>query len=160
MDFFSRNNYYPPEAYNNSKLAQVLFTKQLQKILTEEQSHVQIHAVHPGVVDTELFNQTGNSLIPWFNRIFFKVTSVFNNTIERQIYSNFKLFSQFQTVDEGSRSIIHAAISPKLEGKGGSYISNCTLVRSQPATKNVALCEKLFAVTCDMLNIEEFGKEL
>lgn len=71
---FFRNYYYPPEAYNNSKLAQVLFTKQLQKQLTEDQSRVQIHAVHPGVVDTELFNQTGASLIPWFNRIFFKVT--------------------------------------------------------------------------------------
>lgn len=65
-----------------------------------------------------------------------------------------------QTVEEGSRSIIHAAISPKLEGKGGSYISNCTLARSQPATKNVSLCEKLFVFTCDMLNIKEFGKVL
>lgn len=70
---FTSNNYYPATAYNQSKLAQVLFTKHLNNILREEGAHVQVHAVHPGVVDTDLFVHSSTTAVPGLKRIFFKV---------------------------------------------------------------------------------------
>lgn len=70
--FVFRKYYYPPDAYNQSKLAQVLFTRHLQIKLNQE--NVQVHAVHPGIVDTDLFVHSSTTYIPWFKKIFFKVT--------------------------------------------------------------------------------------
>lgn len=69
---YNRKYYYPPDAYNQSKLAQVLFTKHLQNIFdSDTECNVQIHAVHPGVVDTELF--VHSNTIPILKQLFFKV---------------------------------------------------------------------------------------
>lgn len=74
---FYRKYYYPPEAYNQSKLAQVLFTRYLQKVLDKNESNnVQIYAVHPGVVDTDLFCHSSTTYIPWFKKFFFKVSNI------------------------------------------------------------------------------------
>lgn len=71
----SRNYYYPPDAYNQSKLAQVLFTRHLQRLMNEdENAYVQLHAVHPGVVDTDLFVHSSTTYVPWFKKLFFKVS--------------------------------------------------------------------------------------
>lgn len=63
-------------------------------------------------------------------------------------------------MEEGSRTIIYAAICPELEGKGGVYLTNCLI---KPPANEVAHddveCEKLFNYTCDMLNIKNYGKE-
>lgn len=132
-DLHGKKYYYPPVAYNQSKLAQVLFTRYLQKALNKDASnHVQIYAVHPGVVDTDLFCHSSTTYIPWFKKLFFK------------------------TPEQGSRTITYAAISPRLEGKGGSYLSNCTLVKISSLAKDLSLGEKFFQVTCDMLGIDDF----
>lgn len=72
-----RKYYYPPEAYNQSKLAQVLFTRHLQRLMDEdENAFVQTHAVHPGVVDTDLFIHSSTTYVPWFKKLLFKVNCV------------------------------------------------------------------------------------
>lgn len=71
---FHRKYYYPPDAYNQSKLGQVLFTRHLQKLFNlNPDTHVQVHAVHPGVVDTDLFIHSSTTYIPWFKKFLFKV---------------------------------------------------------------------------------------
>lgn len=133
-DFNSQNDYYPISAYNNSKLAQVMFAKHLQLWLQAKDYPVQTNSLHPGVVDTELFENTASTSIGWFKKIFFK------------------------SAEAGSRTITYAAISPGIENKGGSYLSNCRFVRSHKMAKDQPLCKKLFEYTCDILKIKEFGK--
>ena len=53
---------------------------------------------------------------------------------------------------------MYAAIAPKLEGKGGSYLSNCLYATSHKLAKNASECKKLFDFTCNMLKIKDFGK--
>ena len=133
-DFHSQKDYYPISAYNNSKLAQVMFSKHLQQWLEAKDLPVQTNSLPPGVVDTELFAHTASTSIGWFKKIFFK------------------------SAEEGSRTIAYAALSPKIENMGGSYLSNCRFVRSHPMAKDKPLCKKLFEYTCDVLKIREFGK--
>lgn len=70
---FFRKSYYPADAYGKSKLAQVYFTKYLEMMLREKGLKIQVHAAHPGIVDTDLFKHSSNTYIPWFKQIFYKV---------------------------------------------------------------------------------------
>lgn len=56
-----------------SKLAQVLFTKHLENLLRQKGLRVQAHSAHPGIVNTDLFEHSSNTYIPWFKDIFYKV---------------------------------------------------------------------------------------
>lgn len=70
----SRKFYYPADAYNKSKLAQVLFTKHLEDLFVQNGLKIQTHSLHPGVVDTELFVHSSTDYIPWLRRLLFKVS--------------------------------------------------------------------------------------
>ncbi|VVC32302.1 Hypothetical protein CINCED_3A006046 [Cinara cedri] len=101
-----RKGYIPTAAYAKSKLAQLISTKYYDKKLSN--SNVQVLAVHPGIVDTELFNGTLlKKTMPWILRYICK------------------------TPEEGSRCITYACVSPKLEGHGG-YYANCQSVKNLP----------------------------
>lgn len=56
-DLNSERSYDPAAAYNQSKLANILFTRELAKKL--QGTGVTVNALHPGVVDTELMRHMG-----------------------------------------------------------------------------------------------------
>lgn len=63
-------------------------------------------------------------------------------------------------MEEGARTIIFASISKEIEDKGGSYLTNCLIKAPvNDLAHNDEECEKLFNYTCEMLKIENFGKE-
>lgn len=76
LDLPFRKYYYPIDAYSNSKLAQVYFSKHLNVLLKEQGAKVQVHSVHPGIVNTDLFEHSVNTAIPWFKNLFYKVSQI------------------------------------------------------------------------------------
>ena len=52
---WERRPYQPSRAYNDSKLANLLFTAELQRRLTAAGSPVRANAAHPGLVDTSIY---------------------------------------------------------------------------------------------------------
>ncbi|XP_058458923.1 dehydrogenase/reductase SDR family member on chromosome X [Malaya genurostris] len=135
IDYWDINrtkDYYPAEAYNQSKLAQVLFAKHTNLQFEEDNDLVQSHSVHPGVVNTDLFEHSSTTYIPWVRQLLFK------------------------NPEQGSRTIVYAAIAPELEGKGGTYLSNCRVMTCHRFWKNSVQCEKFFRFTCDTLGIKDF----
>lgn len=128
-----RKFYYAADAYSKSKLAQVLFTFHLNDLLEESNVDVQTNVVHPGVVNTELFSNSSASYFPWLVKVLFK------------------------TPEQGSRTVVYAAISPDIECKGGSYISNCAKCSHNNSANDLKERKKLFDFTCELLGIENFG---
>lgn len=63
-----------------------------------------------------------------------------------------------QNPEQGARTVLYAAQTPQLEGRGGTYLSNCRLVQISSAAKNTALCEKFFKFTCELVNVKKFGQ--
>lgn len=133
--FPHRKFYYPADAYNKSKLAQVLTTKSIEGTCRQKKLKIQVHSVHPGIVDTDLFMNSSSDYFPWMRKFFYK------------------------SPEEGSRTIVHAAISPKVEGQGGTYLSNCTEMWHHKAANDSAACRKLFDFTCELLKIERFREK-
>lgn len=130
---FYRKLYYAADAYNKSKLAQVLFTSSLEKLFQKNSLSVQVHSVHPGIVNTDLFENSSSDYFPWIRKLFYK------------------------TPEQGARTIVYAAISPKVEGQGGTYLSNCTAMWHHKSAENAVVCEKLFKYTCELFKIDNFG---
>ncbi|XP_033055125.1 dehydrogenase/reductase SDR family member on chromosome X isoform X2 [Trachypithecus francoisi] len=116
-------------AYAQSKLALVLFTYHLQRLLAAEGSHVTANVVDPGVVNTDLYRH-----VFWGTRLVKKLFS----------------WLLFKTPDEGAWTSIYAAVTPELEGVGGRYLYNEKETKSLHVTYNQKLQQQLWSASCDM----------
>lgn len=75
-DFNCKKFYYPVNAYAKSKLAQVYFTRYLDRVLKEKGVNVQVHSVHPGIVNTDLFVHSSTTMVPWLVSLIYKVRNL------------------------------------------------------------------------------------
>lgn len=76
--WYYRNDYIASAAYAQSKLAQLISTVHMSRLFTENNIPVNVYGVHPGIVDTELFDGTAfKKIFPWFPRLLFKVCLLF-----------------------------------------------------------------------------------
>jgi NAD(P)-dependent dehydrogenase (short-subunit alcohol dehydrogenase family) len=121
-----RHSFSGSTAYNQSKLANVLFTKALARRL--EGKGVTVNAVHPGVVTTEIVRE--------YPKLLVKVFQLFTISPEK-----------------GARTSIHVATSPELENVSGSYFAAS---KEKPASKEAsdeATQERMWAVSEQLLGL-------
>ncbi|EDW89216.1 retinol dehydrogenase 12 [Drosophila yakuba] len=105
-DLNSEKSYDRKMAYCQSKLANILFTRELAKRL--EGTKVTVNALHPGVVNTELFRNT-----PFLGSRFGKFI------IAPLIWIFIK------TARNGAQTTLYTALDPSLENVSGRYFSDC-----------------------------------
>ncbi|XP_060655202.1 retinol dehydrogenase 13-like isoform X1 [Drosophila nasuta] len=113
-DLNSEKSYDEGSAYSQSKLANVLFTRELAKRL--EGTGVTVNALHPGVVNTEL----GRHM------------KIFNTFFGRFILKGL-LWPLLKTPKSGAQTTLYAAIDPELNGVSGLYFSDCKPKKMAPA---------------------------
>jgi retinol dehydrogenase-12 len=102
--FTKDKGYFITSAYEQSKLANVLFTNELADRLSG--THVTVNSLHPGVVNTQI----GNKGTQWYAALFWSLTA--------------KLFGV--TIEEGARTSIYLASSPEVKNVTGKYFDSCT----------------------------------
>ncbi|RDD40168.1 Retinol dehydrogenase 13 [Trichoplax sp. H2] len=105
-DINSEKGYGSVAAYSQSKLANVLFTRELAKRL--QGTAVTANSLHPGAVDTEL--QRHFSV---------RKFSFLNSLITPLIWLGFK------TPKQGAQTSIFCAVDESLERVSGKYFSDC-----------------------------------
>ncbi|XP_026563227.1 zinc finger BED domain-containing protein 1 [Pseudonaja textilis] len=132
-DLQSSCSYSPHGAYAQSKLALVLFSYQLQHLLTLEGSHVTVNVVDPGVVNTGLYQHVGWAvkMVKWIATWLLK------------------------TPEEGASTSTYAAVSPELEGVGGCYLYNEQRTKSADVTYDVELQKRLWTESCRLVGIPD-----
>ena len=110
----SRNFYTPKGNYGNSKVAQVMFTFYLNKVLVAQRAKVRVVCFHPGYGRTD------------------------------------KLASD---------TLLHAALSPDLEGKGGLYLENMKVRTPSKFSREVENQKQMWNISCALTKIEvaEYG---
>lgn len=58
-----------------------------------------------------------------------------------------------KTIEQGSQTTIYAAISPKLEGKGGLYLADCEIAQPAPHSVNPERAKKLWELSEKMVGL-------
>ncbi|KAF6352252.1 retinol dehydrogenase 12 [Rhinolophus ferrumequinum] len=116
-------------AYCHSKLANVLFTRELAKRL--QGTGVTTYAVHPGIVRSQLVRHSFLLCLLW------------------------RLFSPFlKSAWEGAQTSLHCALAEGLEPLSGKYFSDCTRTWVSPRARNNKTAERLWNVSCELLGIQ------
>ena len=135
-DLQSKSTYIPEQAYGNSKAAQVLMTFYLDNMLkSEDNCYIKVNCIHPGMVKTDLYTHVG-----WVKALD-KVSDLL-----------------MKTVEQGGDTVVHAAISAEIEGRGGLYLENFYPARNSSFTSDQSNQKKLFDLSCKILDIDIFGK--
>lgn len=121
---FERRKFSGPTAYNQSKLANVLFTKALARRL--EGTGVTVNAVHPGVVATELARDYPKLLV--------------------------KLFQLFMlTPEKGAACSLHVATAPELSKVTGEYFEKSRIKLAAKAALDEGAQERLWKLSESLL---------
>lgn len=116
--------YHPWKFYGQSKLANLLFAKQLAKRLrTPTQT---ANAVHPGVIDTNLARSAG-PVIRWGYRL---GAPVF-----------------MKSIPQGASTQVFVATHPSLAGVTGTYFANCNVAKPSRDGQDDALAARLWEAT-------------
>lgn len=127
-DLNSEEKYDPGAAYNQSKLANVLFTKELSERL--KGSGVTANSLHPGVVDTDLFRHMS------FGK------SSFTGVILRPF-----LWPFVKTPIQGAQTTLFAVLDKSLEGVSGKYFADSEIKEPSELAKDEATAKWLWAVS-------------
>lgn len=127
-----RGIYNPLSVYNQSKLANVLFTYELARRLAQRGTGVTANALHPGGVRTNLIANNG-----WFFK--WVVQPLFN--------------LQAISAAEGAQTSVYLATSPEIEGVGGKYFAECAARNSSPASYDEAAARRLWQVSAEMTGL-------
>ncbi|XP_041651945.1 dehydrogenase/reductase SDR family member 13-like [Cheilinus undulatus] len=112
------------QAYCNSKLCNVLFTRELANRL--EGTSVTCYSLHPGVIYTELCR----SLSLWQQLLLIPFAKLF-----------------FLDPEGGSQTTLHCALQEGIEPLSGRYFSNCALQQVGARGRDDALAKKLWEVS-------------
>lgn len=133
-DLQSEQEYSPGPAYAQSKLANVLFTRELSKRLDD--TDVLVTAVHPGLVKTELARHTS-----------FAKSKIASLTLAPIAWVFFK------SARQGAQTAVHCAVADDIES--GLYYSDCRAKEPAEQGKDDRAAKQLWEVSADLVDLEK-----
>ncbi len=133
MDFddlgYAKGGYFIMAAYSRSKLANVLFTRELARRVAGK--GVTVACLHPGAVATNIWSHA-----PWFAKPILGLAKLFMISPEK-----------------GGDVIVHVATSPELEGSSGLYFERFKPVNPSRTAQDDGIARKLWDVSAQMVHL-------
>ncbi|KFB36543.1 AGAP007572-PA-like protein [Anopheles sinensis] len=133
-DLNSEHSYNQVTAYCQSKLANVMFTRELAKRLAG--TGVTTYAVHPGTVDTDLPRHMGS--------LFF----LFDHKLVKPILS-----VAFKTPLSGAQTTLYTALDEDLAQESGKYYADCREQKLSKYARDDELAEWLWNESAKMTKL-------
>jgi len=133
-DLQGRQGYNGQRAYNQSKLANVMFTYELARRL--EGTGVTANVLHPGVVRTAFAQEDSGR---WM-RLMLPVVRPF-----------------MKSPDRGADTSVLLASSPELEHVSGRYFANGRVKDSSRASHDTAMAARLWSVSAELVGLAPSG---
>jgi WW domain-containing oxidoreductase len=115
-------------AYGQSKLANLLFAKELARRFSGTQRTA--NAVHPGVIDTNL----GRHMNPVMRGLFGLTRPLF-----------------LKSIPQGAATQVYVATHPSLAGVSGQYFADCNVAKARADADDAELARKLWTVTEELV---------
>uniref|UniRef100_T1IKE2 Retinol dehydrogenase n=1 Tax=Strigamia maritima TaxID=126957 RepID=T1IKE2_STRMM len=137
--------YSPYAAYCQSKLANILFTKELARRL--KGTGVTVYSLHPGAVKTEIARHS-HDVFPAFLHTIFDVLGLILSL----------LFTK--TAEQGAQTTIHCAVSEKVANQTGLYYSDCGVTTPSTFALNEDYAKKLWIMSAEMVKLDEALSEV
>ncbi|XP_061650755.1 retinol dehydrogenase 13 isoform X2 [Phyllopteryx taeniolatus] len=133
--FFSSRAYSPLQSYRQSKLANVLFSRELARRL--QGSGVSSFCVHPGVIRTEL----GRHVEGWFPLL--------------GALLRLPAMLLMKTPRQGSQTSLYCAVTPGLEDRSGSYFSDCAPKEAAPEGRDDQVAARLWTESARLVGLRD-----
>jgi NAD(P)-dependent dehydrogenase (short-subunit alcohol dehydrogenase family) len=128
-DLQGKVKFSPWRAYQQSKLANVLFARELARRL--EATGVTANALHPGYVKTQIFRAEG--LTGWLLR---RSADLFAITPEK-----------------GAQTSIHLATAPEVAAVSGQYFVKQEAVPGSPQSRDPAMARRLWELSAELSSL-------
>jgi NAD(P)-dependent dehydrogenase (short-subunit alcohol dehydrogenase family) len=129
-DLQSRKRYRGMQVYGTTKLANILFTRELAERL--EDTGVTANAMHPGGVNTN-----------------------FGNNQRGPMSLLFRAFKPFmRTPEQGADTLIYLAWSPEVEGMTGKYVADRKMKVASDAVYDETLQKKLWEASEELTGLK------
>ena len=125
---FRKRKYHIMRAYEQSKLANVLYSYELARHL--EGSGVTVNALHPGVVRTNIGNKSGK----W---------------VFAMLWTMLKPF--MINTEQGAATSVYLAASPEVEGVSGKFFAKSKQKRSSELSYVRADAKRLWEISLEMI---------
>ena len=120
---------YSPRVYENSKLANILFTMELARRL--EGTGVTVNTLHPGFTATGFAKNNG--------KVMATLVSIFAPLVAR-------------SPAKGAETSIFLASSPSVEGMTGKYFYDSRMIAAAPQSTDMAVAKKLWDASTEMVD--------
>ena len=121
---------YGPKAYDNSKLANILFTMELARRL--KGTGVTVNALHPGFVATGFAKNNG--------KVIAALVSIFAPLVAR-------------SPAKGAETSVYLASSPGVESITGEYFYDSQVIPPAPQATDMAVARKLWDVSAKTVHL-------
>jgi NAD(P)-dependent dehydrogenase (short-subunit alcohol dehydrogenase family) len=138
-DIHFRRGYDKWEAYVQSKLANVLFAAQLDRLGRDV--NVRAFSVDPGYILTRL------------QRHLSRGEMVAAGWIDEQ---GRPVLPAFRSPEQGAATQVWAATAPELADAGGAYCRACAVARRVDGPEDLRAAERLWSLSADMAGIDAF----
>ncbi len=137
-DIFLQNNYGILKAYDQSKLANVLFTYELDRQLKKNNFVISTYCVDPGHINTKigLKNTSIIHCLAWWIRS-----------------------KMGKTPEQGARCQIYVATSDEVYKQSGKYWKDCKPTRSSSLSYDISKAEKLWLLSMKFCGIVDYFKK-
>ncbi|KAM9366784.1 retinol dehydrogenase 13 [Symphorus nematophorus] len=126
-------NYSSDKSYSQSKLANVLFARELAARL--QGTEVNVYSLHPGVIRTELARHLLPNLAFWK-----KILAI-------------PFFMMIKSPREGAQTTIYCAVDESLANSSGLYYSDCAPKTPAPQALDDAAAKKLWDLSASMVGL-------
>lgn len=143
MDFddlnFEKRSYGAIKAYGQSKLANILFAKELdRKLKAANIEGVTTYCLHPGVIQTELGRHLNSTVFPGARQLFRFFGAPF-----------------VKTPVQGAQTSIHCAVSEEAAKESGLYYAECSSTACTEAASNEEDAKTLWAASLKLCDAED-----
>lgn len=145
-DLGAEQSYDAWERYGSSKLANILFTKQLQKMFAEENAPVVAVSVHPGVIaETNLARHIDiGSAISIASKIMpLGLTAMYSFAA-----------GDSKNINQGSATSVYCALAPEVVHNAGAHYADCQVETTllHPTATNAQLAQDLWIASEAIVN--------